>query len=172
MRHTVSTHIQCTMKRTLPNSTLDKAPEVVLEAPYRPSTNDEADVHVTARSDSLTQPGDPDADHTSNKTGKLRVSAMCSAIQHCIPEPAPGKNTLSSEKEPAKVGSSQSATKLAKPAIILALKTVKEVSDVFPPLKSVAAGLSLIFEDVEVCSCVNLLFILTAHVTAHVASKK
>jgi hypothetical protein len=66
--------------RTLPNSTLDKAPEVVPEVSYRPSTNKEADVHLTARSDSRAQLGGTDGDHISNKTGKLRVSMMCSTI--------------------------------------------------------------------------------------------
>ena len=39
------------------------------------------------------------------------------------------------------------------PAAKLILKTVVEVSDVFPPLKSAAAGLKLIVEHVEVSHC-------------------
>jgi hypothetical protein len=163
MRQDVSRHIKCTMKRTLLNSTLDKTPEVALEVPYRPTTNEEADVHVTS---------DSDAGQNSNKTSKLEVSAIYSKIQYCIPEPAPGKTALSTEEAPPKVDSTQSAIELAKSAAKLTLKTVKEVSDAFPPLKFVAAGLSLIVENAEVCNCVNLLFILTAHVTAYVVSKR
>jgi hypothetical protein len=50
-----------------------------------------------------------------------------------------------------KVSSSRNAMDIAKSASKLVLKTVNEVSDVFPPLKSVASGLSIIFETLEVC---------------------
>jgi hypothetical protein len=63
------------MKRTLLNSTLDKTPEVALEVPYRPSTNEEADVHVTSDSDSRAQSSDSDAGQNSNRTSKLEVFA-------------------------------------------------------------------------------------------------
>jgi hypothetical protein len=107
----------------------------------------------------------------SNQTGKLKVFAMYSITQDCIPEPTQGEAILSGEKAP-KVTSSQNALDLAKSTAKLALKTVKEVSDAFPPLKFVAAGLSLIVENAEVCDCLILLFILTAHVTAHVVSER
>jgi hypothetical protein len=157
----VSRHIKCTMKRTLLNSTLDKAPEVVLEVPYRPSVNEEAGGHSPACVDSRAQPGDPDASHTSNKTSKLEVSAMCLMTQHCIPEPTQGKNTLSGEEASSKVDSGRSAIELAKSAAKLSLKIVKEVSDAFPPLKFVAAGLNLIVENADVCN--SLTFSLHSH---------
>jgi hypothetical protein len=97
---------------------------------------------------------------------------MCSMIQHCILAPTQGETTLSGEEAPSKVESSQNAIEVAKSAAKLALKTVKEVSDAFPPLKFVAAGLSLIVENAEVCDCLMLLFILIAHVTAHVVSER
>jgi hypothetical protein len=158
MQQNVSRHIKYTMNCTLLIGLLDKTPAGTPEAPYHPSANEEA--------------GDLDLGHASTKTGKPNVSAACSMSQHCMPEPAQGKTTNSSKEAPSKVESNQSAIELAKSAAKLALKTVKEVSDVFPPLKSVAAGLSLIVENAEVRDYLVLLFILTTHVTAHIVSER
>ena len=54
-------------------------------------------------------------------------------------------------KEPPKDVPGNGALDLAKSAARLALKITKEVSDAFPPLKFVAAGLNIIVENVEVC---------------------
>jgi hypothetical protein len=172
MQQNVSKHIKYTINCTLLIGILDKAPEATPEVLYHPSANEEAGDRVTACSDSPTQPGDLDLGHTSTKTGKPDVSAACSMSQHCIPEPAQGKPTDSSKEASSKVESSQSAIDFAKSAAKLTLKTIKEVSDVFPPLKSVAAGLSLIVENAEVRDYLVLLFILTTHVTAHVVSER
>jgi hypothetical protein len=82
-------------------------------------------------------------------------------IYHRVLEPTQGQTTLSGEEAPSKVDSSQSAVELAKSAAKLSLKIVKEVSDAFPPLKFVAAGLDLIVENADVCN--SLTFSLHSH---------
>jgi hypothetical protein len=70
MQQNVSGHIKRTMKRALLTCTLDKAPEVVPNVLYPPSANENAGGHATTHLGSRAQPGDPDVDRTSNKTGK------------------------------------------------------------------------------------------------------
>jgi hypothetical protein len=56
-----------------------KAPEVVAEAPFRSSANEEAIGHGAVPSDSHAQPGDSDTGHASYRTGKptdLSVSSI------------------------------------------------------------------------------------------------
>jgi hypothetical protein len=168
---TISKHVHFTCVH-YSLSVLDKAPETVPEVAYRPSANEAVTGDGTAPSDLRAQPEDSDTDITSNKAGKPEISAICSTMKYCISEPIQGEITLSGEEAPSKVESSQSAKELAKSAAKLALKTVKEVSDAFPPLKFVAAGLSLIVENAEVCDRLILLHILTAHVTTHVVSER
>jgi hypothetical protein len=59
---------------------LDEAPEVVPEVPYCLNANEEATSLSMAPSDSCAQPSDPDVVHTSNRIGKLEVSAKRSMI--------------------------------------------------------------------------------------------
>jgi hypothetical protein len=80
MEQNVSRHIKCNPKRTLLSGTVDKASEIGPEVPYRSSAHEEAGGHIMARLDSSAQLGDPDVDHASNKTGKLRLSTKCSII--------------------------------------------------------------------------------------------
>jgi hypothetical protein len=80
MEQYVSRHMKCNTKCTLRTGTIDKAPEIVPEASYRPSTNKEATGHGIVPSDSCTQPGESDAGPTSKQTGGLEVSVTCSMI--------------------------------------------------------------------------------------------
>jgi hypothetical protein len=85
-----------------------------------------------------------------------------------MPDGISEKSTSFSEEEPPEVKSTQGTMDVVKAVAKLALKTVNEVSDAFPPLKCVAAGLSLIVENVEACVSLFYILLITHVVAQHI----